>query len=256
LGDQSYLEAAEKAVSFIDKQLRRADGRLMARYRDGETAHLAYLDDYAFLIWGLIELYEASFRADILKLALELNDDMMKYFYDNETGGFYLYGNDGEQLISRPKDIYDGAIPSGNSVAALNLLRLSRITGNSDLEDIAIQQFEVFGAAIKSYPAGYTYLLEAVLFIYSNSSEIVMVGKRNDIDIKKMIDKINSNFLPYTVFILKDEEAQDLSLTHVIPSTKEQHMVEGKASAYICANHACKPPINEFHAFEQNIERL
>lgn len=256
LGDPSYRDAAEKAVLFIDKQLRREDGRLMARYRDGETAHLAYLDDYAFLVWGLIELYEAAFNPDILKLALKLNEDMMKYFYDTEKGGFYLYGSDGEQLIARPKDIYDGALPSGNSVLTLNLLRLARITGNSDLEDISIQQCEVFGTAIKNYPAGYTYMLEAVLFIYSNSSEITIVGDKSDADIIKMIDKINSSFLPYAVFILKDVAEQELILASIIPAITEHHMVEGKASAYICENHACKPPINEVYAFEQELAKL
>ncbi len=134
LDNKEYAEAAEKAVAFIKSKLVREDGRLLARYREGDAAYSGYLDDYAFLIWGLIELYEATFKAEYLKFALALNKDMLKYFYDEDNGGLFLYGSDSEKLIVRPKDVYDGATPSGNSVAAVNFLRLGRLTGEPDLE--------------------------------------------------------------------------------------------------------------------------
>ena len=109
----------------------------MARYREGEIAHLGYLEDYAFLVHALIELYEANFNIKYLSKALELNENMLKLFKDEDQGGLFLYGIDGEELIVRPKDIYDGAIPSGNSVATLNMLRLARLTANRELESEA-----------------------------------------------------------------------------------------------------------------------
>jgi len=125
---------------------------------------LAYLDDYAFLIWALIELYETTYKPMYLKKAMELTNDMIKYFWDNKKGGLFIYGSDSEQLITRPKEIYDGAIPSGNSVAALNFLRLSRLTGQQELEEKAHQMFALFGSKIDSMPQGYAFFLTAMLF--------------------------------------------------------------------------------------------
>jgi len=106
LDENKYIKAAEKAIAFISTNLRRDDGRLLARYRDKEAAYLGYLDDYAFLVWGLIELYQTTLKPTYLKLALDLSKDMLKYFWDETNGGFFLYGNDAESLISRPKEIY------------------------------------------------------------------------------------------------------------------------------------------------------
>jgi len=164
LGIEKYTLAAEKASEFIFSKLVRPDGRLLARYRDGEAAFLAYLDDYAFLIWALIELYETTYKPMYLKKAMELTNDMIKYFWDNKKGGLFIYGSDSEQLITRPKEIYDGAIPSGNSVAALNFLRLSRLTGQQELEEKAHQMFALFGSKIDSMPQGYAFFLTAMLF--------------------------------------------------------------------------------------------
>jgi uncharacterized protein YyaL (SSP411 family) len=113
--------------------MRRGDGRLFARYRDGEAAYPAYIDDYAFLIWGLIELYEATFELEYLQFALELNNQMIELFWDEENGGSYFYGSDSEQLFSRNKETYYGALPSGNSVALLNILKLAKLTYDAKL---------------------------------------------------------------------------------------------------------------------------
>lgn len=132
-----YIHKAEEAMDFILSTMINENGRLMARYREGEIAHLGYLEDYAFLVHALIELYEANFNIKYLSKALELNENMLKLFKDEDQGGLFLYGIDGEELIVRPKDIYDGAIPSGNSVATLNMLRLARLTANRELESEA-----------------------------------------------------------------------------------------------------------------------
>jgi len=250
LDNMEYAAAAERAVRFIRSKLIREDGRLLARYREGEAAYPGYLDDYAFLVWGLIELYEATFKAEYLKLAADLNHDMLKYFYDEENGGLFLYGSDSEQLIVRPKDVYDGAMPSGNSVAAMNFLRLGRLTGDADLEDKAYKQLKAFGSIIKSHPMGYTNMLSALLFINSKASEIVIVGNREDENAKRMIKSVNSHFNPFTVVLFKDSDEMEAEITSIAPYTEAQGMVDNKTTAYVCENFACMAPITDLKEFE------
>lgn len=253
LKDSEYTKAAERAVAFIKVKLMRKDGRLLARYREGEAANLAYLDDYAFLIWGLIELYETTFKAEYLDLALSLNSDMLKYFYDEENGGFYLYGSDSEQLIVRPKNIYDGATPSGNSAAAVNLLRLSGLTGNPDFEEKAYKAFSAFGGIIKEYPMGHTHMLTALLMKSSKAREIVIVGSREDEDVKRMLDTISESFMPFTSVLLKDPKAIAEGIESIAAYAKDQIMIDNKATAYICENYTCMAPITDFQKYKDAI---
>jgi len=166
LGNKEYIDAAKKSADFILSRLVRDDGRLLGRYREGEAANLGLLEDYAFFIWGLIEIYEADLSSTYLNKALELNNQMLKLFYDTEHGGLYLYATDSEKLIVRPKELYDGAIPSGNSVATLNISRLSKITGRSELDEIIKKQFSAFGASVNKNPTAYTHFITS--FIFSN----------------------------------------------------------------------------------------
>ncbi len=249
LGDKRYSDAAEKALNFIRTKLIRSDGRLLARYREGEAAYPAYLDDYAFLIHGLIELYESVFKADYLELALKLSSDMTKYFYDGDNGGFYLYGSDSEELIIRPKDVYDGATPSGNSAAALNFLRLGKLTGDPDLEEKAYMQLGTFGTAVESHPTGYTYMLMTLLFKNGNPSEIVIVGNREDQNAIKMLELINKSFQPFTVVVFKNADSLAEGITEMIPYTREQIMMEDKATAYVCKNYSCRAPVTDLGEF-------
>lgn len=162
--EDKYKDASIKALEFIFSKLQRADGRLLARFRQGESRYLAYLDDYAFIIWALIEVYEVTKDYTYVEKALELNKQMIDLFKDKEKGGLFLYGNDSEKLILRPKDIYDGAIPSGNGVAAMNMLRLSKITGDVKLKDEAESIFKVFGDSINKIPRAHAKTLEALLY--------------------------------------------------------------------------------------------
>jgi uncharacterized protein YyaL (SSP411 family) len=248
LGNQRYIMAAEKAVSFIQNKLMRVDGRLMARYREGETAYLGYLDDYAFMVWGLIELYQASFELKYLELAVHLNEDMIRFFGDEAKGGYFIYGNDSEQLIARPKEVYDGAMPSGNSVAALNLLRLGRLTGNTELEVEAEGLFGAFADKINSYSMAYTFMLMAVMFARGKGSEIVLVGDNKTAAAQSFIDLINKSFLPYTVVIVKNIDKDEI-IKNLIPYTEGQNMIDNKATAYVCENFACRAPITDIDKF-------
>lgn len=251
LGEGKYAQTASRSVEFIVRNLRREDGRLLARYRDGEAAHLGYVDDYAFLIWGLIELYQATFKPEHLTLALELNDDLIKYFWDENNGGLYLYGSDGETLITRPKEIYDGAMPSGNSVAALNFLRLARLTGKTELEEKAQAQFKAFGGAISAVPMGHSHFLTAVQFNQTAPIEVTLVGNLQAEDLREMIETINGGFSPETVLVVKPvgKEAEDLA--RLIPFTEGREAVDGKATAYVCKDFSCLPPTTDIQEFAQ-----
>ncbi|WP_418791548.1 thioredoxin domain-containing protein [Phosphitispora sp. TUW77] len=227
LNEPQYAEAAEKAAEFITQKLRRSDGRLLARYRDGSADFPAYVDDYAFLVWGLIELYQATFKPGYLSLALELNRDMLKLFWDNSNGGLFQYGSDAENLISRPKEIYDGAMPSGNSVAALNLIKLARYTGDTDLEKKFRLQLETFGGAINKSPMSHANFLMSVWFDIMPSLEITLSGNPESNEMEEMLRVINRSFHP------------ELLLTVRVPGKEDEEI----STAYVCTNHSCQQPI-------------
>ena len=255
LGDAKYLNAAEKAVDFIMNNLKDNNGRLLARYRDGESAYLGYVDDYAFLIWGLIELYEASHKPEYLKYALELNQQLIDYFWDEEQGGLFLYGKDSEQLLLRPKDSYDGSTPSGNSVSTMNFLRLARLTGKFELEEMAKKQFELFGNMIKTYPSSHTFFLMSYLFYSSDTKEVVIAGELQEENTKKMIQIINTSFLPNMVFHVTTGDGINQGLSELVPFIENHKKVNNSSSAYICKNYSCQEPIIDSGRFEQAIRQ-
>ena len=251
LGDERYTRAAERSVSFILRKLVRVDGRLMARYRDGEAAYPGYVDDYAFFVWGLIELYQTTYKPEYLLRALKMNDEMLIHFWDKENGGLYMYGKDSEQLISRPKEIYDGAIPSGNSVAAMNFLRLARLSGDRELEAVADAQLKAFGGAVSKNPSAHTHFMMAIMFALNPTKEIVIAGNRTSKDTTEMIRVLNSNFVPQVVSLLNTGDEDMVKLLETVPFIKEQKPLGGKATAYVCQNFACQSPVTDTKALER-----
>lgn len=245
--DDIYISASEKAAKFILEKLIRKDGRLLAVYREGAAKIPAYLDDYAFFIWGLIELYETTFKPEYIEEAVKLSKDLIKYFWDDKNGGFFIYGNDSENLIIRPKKIYDEAYPSGNSVSALNFLRLSRLTGMYDFEDKANQILKTFGRKIQDYPEGCCSSLTSFLFSKSKGEEIIIVSDKNTESAKEMINAINEKFRPFTSIIFYSDECKGIEKT--IPFISNYKSIEGKPTAYICKNFSCKAPITDIKYF-------
>ena len=241
--EPKYAEAAKRAADFILTGMRREDGRILHRYRDGHTAILANVDDYAFLIWGLLELYETVFDVDYLQTALDLNSEMIKYFWDEKDGGFYFTAEDAEELIVRQKEIYDGAIPSGNSVAVSNLFRLSRITANTDFEDKANKIMLAFSKDVESAPSGYTQMMVALGFGIGPSYEIVIVGNPEADDTKEMLSSLGKHFIPYKVVLLKHDDQETADITRIAEYTEYHSSFDGKATAYVCLDFACKMPV-------------
>ncbi len=245
LREPRYSRAAGKAAEFIWQRLRRRDGRLLARYREGEASYPAYLDDYAFLVWGLLELYEATFEIEYLSRAISLTEQMMDLFWDQENGGFFFYGEDGEKLIARPKELYDGVMPSGNSVAALNLLRLARLTGRSDFETLAGRQLKAFAGEVRRLPQAYACFLMALQFALGPAREVVIAGSKDDEGVKQMLSAVNEAFLPETVLVFYPEGEAGEKSTEIIPFLRGKHPVEGRATAYVCENYTCRAPITD-----------
>ena len=240
-----YAEAAKKAMDFILKSMRKPDGRLLHRYRDGEAAITAYLDDYAFFIWGMMELYETTFEVRYLQAALELNADLLKHFWDDRGGGFYFAPDDGEELIVRKKEIYDGAIPSGNSVAMLNLLRLGRITANPGLEEKAAEIGRAFSWEVRQSPSAYTQLMVAVDFAVGPSCEVVIAGDSRADHTKEMLKAVNKPFMPNKIVLLRPTEREGPDILRIAPFARNQVDLEGKATAYVCRNYSCEKPTTD-----------
>jgi uncharacterized protein YyaL (SSP411 family) len=245
LDEPQYAEAAQHAANFVLGNLRRPDGRLWHRYRDRQAGVQANLDDYAFLIWGLVELYEAIFDAKYLKVAVELTRDMVKHFWDQDGGGLYLTPEDGESLLVRKKEIYDGAIPSGNSVAMLNLLRLGRMTATPDWEVKAAAIGRAFSRSVRQSPSAHTQLMVALDFGLGPCYEVVLVGNARAEDTRAMAKALRTRFLPNKVVLLNPGERDSPEIAQLAPFIRNQPSIAGKATAYVCLNYSCSSPTSD-----------
>ncbi|XER11833.1 hypothetical protein SATMO3_20030 [Sporomusa aerivorans] len=250
-----YVQAAQRAVNFIFAKLTAEDGkRLLARYRDGHAAYLGYIDDYAFLLWGLLEVYETTFNPQYLRQALELSKEMIDLFWDKDDGGFYFTGHDGEELLLRPKEIYDGALPSGNSVAALALLKLARLTEDDSYISMVESMFNRFSREIAHYPRAYTYFLLALDYYLSAPSHIVIAGDKRDSNVQAMLAMAGRKFMPETAVIYNDPEYQTENW-ELLPVASGQEALGGKATGYICENFTCQRPVQTLEEFEQLLNK-
>jgi uncharacterized protein YyaL (SSP411 family) len=245
LNKPDFLVAARKAVDFILVHLLDENDTLLHRYRDGEAAIIGMLDDYAFLVWGLLELYDASFETLYLKKAIFYNEMMLERFWDVKNGGLFLSDKKAETLLIRQKEIYDGAIPSGNSVALANLLRLARLTGNQELADKASLLMQSFAEAIIEIPSGYTHFLTGVDLALTPTMETVIVGEPHADSTKKMISALHDTYNPYMVSLFKDSTADADDISEIAPFTEQHAALNNQATAYVCRNFACETPTSD-----------
>jgi len=246
-----YADAAARAAGFILSRMRCPDGRLLHRFRDGEASIPGYLDDYAFFTWGLLELYEATFAPQYLRESVALSEQMMALFEDRKGGGFFSSGEGNEKLITRGKEVYDGAHPSGNSVAALNLLRLARMTGNGRFEKTAADLMRAFSGPVSRHPVAHTQLLIALDFTLSPGTEIVIAGDPKGDDVRAMLRAVRSRFLPRTVVILNPDGKPGSEIGEIAPWVKGQNPIGGKATAYVCRNRTCALPVTGVKELEE-----
>ncbi len=245
LGDSKFIEAAERALSFIVETMIDDKQRLFHRYKDGEIVIQAFLDDYSYLVWALLETYEATFNPKYLELARDLTFDMLEHFWDDEEGGLFFTGTYSEELLVRKKDAYDGAIPSGNSVAAMNLIRLARFLGNTILEENASETIRAFSGIIHRAYSGFSMMLMAVEFSRGESYEIVIAGDPSETSSQEMIDAVREQFIPNKVILLKGTKHQSEVVSRLAPFAKFHDTMGGKATAHVCIDYNCKLPTND-----------
>ncbi|MHC4110919.1 MAG: thioredoxin domain-containing protein [Planctomycetota bacterium] len=250
LGEKKYISAAEKAAAFVLTTLRH-DDRLMRYYRDGKVIQPGFLDDYAFMIMALLDLYEATFDARRLAEAKELAEQMMELFGDQNAGGFYLTGSDTERLIVRTKPGYDGAVPSGNSVAALVLLKLGLLTSDKRFTEGAEEVLNAFSSQLRESPASLSEMLSALDFSVGPTREIVIAADAHQSDTKEMLRFIQNKFLPNTVLLFHETGKAGEAIEKIAPFVKWQTAINGKATAYVCQNYVCKQPVNEINALKK-----
>lgn len=236
---EKYLLAAEKAVMFIFSKLINTQGRLLARYRQGDASFLGYLDDYAFLVYGLLELYTACGKPEYLRQALKLQEDQERLFRDNSNGGYFFTGNDAEELLFKPKESYDGAMPSGNSLSAYNLARLWKITGEDKWRELAEEQICFLKTVSRGYPAGYTAYLQAVQFYLGKGEELVISGSLESGDVKAMSSVLFAGYRPYGIVVYNEGTVEQ-----ILPRIRNYPAAE-KAKAYLCRNFTCREPVDE-----------
>ncbi len=239
LRDEVYLTVARNSADFLLTHLMR-DGMLLRRYRDGEAAIDATLEDYSFLIQGLIDLYEASLEPRWLREAVSLNAQMIELFWDSANGGFF-FNSKREDLPAEIKEDYDGPTPSGNSVAALDLLRLGEFTGARELEEKAEMIFSVFSDRIEAQPSAHTYMLGALDFYRSAHKEIVVAAEGLDESAMEMIKEIQVRYLPNKILSGVIGEVAPIQS----PLTKGKTPQNGKPTVYICENFSCKAPASD-----------
>ncbi|HEX9459048.1 MAG TPA: thioredoxin domain-containing protein [Thermoanaerobaculia bacterium] len=243
-----YDAAARRAADFLLTTMRTKDGRLLHRFRAGDAAIPGKLDDYAFVVWGLLNLYEASFDVHYLQAAIDLQRAAMQHFADGKGGGFFLTADDAEQLLARPKESYDGAIPSGNSAELLNLIRIGRITGDPSYETAAAKLIRAFSGDVTRAASAHTALLLGLDFSLGPSFEIVLAGENGAPDLNAFRAALAGQFVPNKVVLLRPAREAAPLVTAIAAFTKPQVAIRNRATAYVCTNFICKLPTNDVNA--------
>ncbi len=252
-GEPSLVQAAEAAARFVTGQMKSADGGLLHRHRDGESAISGFADDYAFLAWGLFELYEATFEPSWLEECIALVDYFLAHFWDRESGGFF--STSGGTEITRRKSFADGVIPSANSVGALLLLKLNRMTGRLDYEQKAEQLLGLYPGSASSDARSFSFFLAAADFAAGPTCELVIAGDPASPDTKEMLRAVHRAYLPNAVVLLTQPDAAAPPIARLAPYTARLQAVQGKATAFVCRDFTCSLPTSDVEAMLAELSR-
>ena len=246
LRENRYLEAAERAASFLAERLYDAKTDLLyRRYRAGDVGIEAFLDDYAFFAQGLLDLYETSLRERWLTLAMHLAERQNQLFWDDARGGFFNTTTKDPSILLRMKEDYDGALPSPNSIAVLNLLRLSQMAGSESLRKRATKSIRAFGKRVVTAPQAMPQMMVAVNFYLDKPKQVFIAGERNAPDTRALLGEVHKRFLPNRIILLADGGPAQHRLAKSLEVLNTFRRIDGKATAYICENYACKLPTNQ-----------
>jgi uncharacterized protein YyaL (SSP411 family) len=246
LGDEKYTRAARRAADFISGQMVR-DGMLYRRFREGDTAIPGFLDDYGAYIQALVDLYQTGLETRDLELAVRLTRRMLASFEDPEGGGFYSTVGGDASLVMRIKEDYDGAEPSGNSVAALDLLRLAAITGDDTFRAAADRTLQAFARKMSEQAPGLPQMLVAYQWASGKPMQVILAGGRESADTRALLAEVYRRFLPDLVVA----NAEDAG-----PNAAAMLPVEGRATAYLCENYTCQLPVNDARKFGEMLDKL
>lgn len=238
-GEESYLKTALKAEQFITQKLVKG-GKLLVRYRDGDSAGEGKIDDYAFYCYALLMLYRVTYRVEFLEKAISFAKDMTDQFFDMENGGFYIYARDAQKLIVRSKEIYDGAVPSGNSVAAFVLYKLAQLTGEEKWQELFHKQIRFLAGNIADYPSAYSFTLLALMQVLYPSRELVCLEpSAKEIEELRRLGERDSNL----AIVVKTKENAD-RLKKAAPFTEAYGIIPGKGQFYLCTQNRCQAPVD------------
>ena len=254
LAEPRYAQAARRAADFIASHMYDAEtGILLRRYRQGAAAIPGFLDDYAFFTEALLDLYETTFAWRDVELAMRLAEKQAELFEDIEHGAFYSTAAGDPTLVMRIKEDYDGAEPSGNSIAVLNLLRLAQITGRQDFQASAERALAAFGSRMVAAPVGVPQMLVAYEFSISKPKQIVLVGERDAPDMRRLLDALHSRFVPNRIVLLVDRASRQ-AVARYLPAVADMTAIGGQATAYVCEDYACQLPTADAAEFGQLLQ--
>jgi len=246
LDEPRYLEIATRAAKFLRANLYDEKSKLLFRnYRDGRSAVEGFADDYAFVVQGLLDLYEASFDVEWLKFATQLQETQDRLFLDAKNGGYFTTSGKDASVLLRMKDDNDSAEPAASSVAALNLLRLAQIRGEREMEDRARKTIDAFGPTLSHFASAMPQMLVALDFSLSKPRQIVIAGKKDVPSTKALVTEVRRHFLPKAVLLLADGAEGQEYLGERNEAIRGMSMLNGKSAAYVCENFTCKTPVTE-----------
>ena len=252
LQNEKYLQASKQSATFILQHMYDEHSKtLFRRWRDGEARFNGSLQDYAFFIQGLIDLYEASFEIQWLQKAIELTDTAITIFEDTKQKGFFDSSDTSQSLLIRMKEEYDGAEPTGNSVMALNLLRLGHITGNNDWKEKGRQTIEAFAHILSKRPDVLPQMLIAMSWLYSTPKEIIIAGDKSEPETMQLINEIHYVYIPNRIILHADGNENQAYLSRFLPFIQSMERINNKATMYICQNFACNLPTSDITVIRQ-----
>ncbi len=244
LDDPRYLVSAERAATFLRTHLW-SSGRLFRSYREGRSEIEGFADDYAFVIQGLIDLYEASFEVEWLKFAIELQETQDRLFFDEKNGGYFSTSGQDKNVVLRMKDDNDSAEPAASSIAALNLLRLAQIRDGKEWRERAEKTMDAFHPTLSHFASAMPQMLVAVDVDLSKPRQIVIAGKRDAPETKSLLAELHRHFLPNKILLLADGGDGQKYLAEKLEVIGAMSMVNGKPAAYVCENFTCKAPVTD-----------
>jgi uncharacterized protein YyaL (SSP411 family) len=243
LDEPKYLEAADRAKSFLEAHAYQpSPGKLKRRYRAGSADIAGYLDDYAFLNQGLLDLYEASFDVRLLSWAIRLQETQDRLFWDQKQGGYFTTSGQDRSILLRTRQAYDGVEPSPNSVAAMNLLRLWQITDQQSYRDNADKTLATFSPGLEQRPEAMPYMMSALGFSLAKPRQIVIAGAPGADDTRALLRLVWQRYMPNRVLLLADGAEGQKQLARWVPSLANVRRKQGRATAYICENYVCNLP--------------